>query len=169
MLRDWVSSAWHRLETECFSIAFMNLLKCVMYSGKVSRLQCPPSFTHSGSYFSLESSHNRFPWEKSTTSSAVPCMQHAPIQIIIHKPRPAMHQHAWIIILNDTASYKQARIFLTWITKTGQLTWRIFSIFCKLNNNLMNNLTPTTEERNLEINNCIYLENIEPQCCLHWE
>lgn len=56
-----------------FSNAFMNLRKCFMYSGYVSRLQCPPPFTHKGSYFSFDSSHKRFPWDKSTMSSFVPC------------------------------------------------------------------------------------------------
>lgn len=58
---------------ESFSIALMNLRKCLMYSGYVSRLQCPPPFTHNGSYFSFASSHSRFPWDQSTISSFVPC------------------------------------------------------------------------------------------------
>lgn len=58
---------------ESFSIALMNLRKCLMYSGYVSRLQCPPPFTHNGSYFSFESSQSRFPWDQSTISSFVPC------------------------------------------------------------------------------------------------
>lgn len=61
------------LPSESFSIAFMNLRKCLMYSGYVSRLQWPPPLTHKGSYFSLESSHKRFPWDQSTISSSVPC------------------------------------------------------------------------------------------------
>ena len=61
------------LVRDSFSIAFMNFRRCLMYSGYVSRLQCPPPFTHNGSYFSLASSHNRFPWDKSTISSFVPC------------------------------------------------------------------------------------------------
>jgi hypothetical protein len=62
------------LSLESFSIALMNFLRCLMYSGYVSRLQWPPPFTHQGSYFSFASSHSRLPWEKSTMSSAVPCI-----------------------------------------------------------------------------------------------
>lgn len=60
-------------ETETFSIALINLRKCLMYSGYVSMLQWPPPWTHNGSYFSFASSHNLFPCEKSTMSSFVPC------------------------------------------------------------------------------------------------
>lgn len=73
ILGAWESRPLFRLENECFSIALMNLRICLMYSGNVSRLQCPPPSTHNGSYFSLASSHKRLPCEKSTTSSLVPC------------------------------------------------------------------------------------------------
>jgi len=71
----WVSCLFAWLVMESFSIALINLRKYLMYSGKVSRLQWPPPLTHKGSYFSFESSHNRFPWEQSTISSSVPCKQ----------------------------------------------------------------------------------------------
>lgn len=71
-----ILEAWSRARLlcfiECFSIALINVRKCFMYSGKVSRLLCPPPWTHRGSYFSLESSHNRFPCDQSTISSLVP-------------------------------------------------------------------------------------------------
>lgn len=73
ILGAWESLPLFRLENECFSIALTNLRMCLMYSGNVSRLQCPPPSTHNGSYFSLASSHKRLPCEKSTTSSDVPC------------------------------------------------------------------------------------------------
>lgn len=55
-----------------FPRARTNFFKCLMNSGYSSRLQCPPPFTHKGSYFTLQSSQSCFPWEQSTTSSAVP-------------------------------------------------------------------------------------------------
>lgn len=68
-----VSCLFAGLVIESFSIAFMNLRKCLMYSGYVSRLQWPPPLTHKGSYFSFDNSHKRFPCDKSTMSSFVPC------------------------------------------------------------------------------------------------
>jgi len=59
-----------------FSMAFMNFRICLMYSGYVSKLQCPPPFTHNGSYLSFASSHNRFPCDIFTISSFVPCSFH---------------------------------------------------------------------------------------------
>lgn len=56
-----------------FSTAHTNFLRCPMYSGKSSRSQWFPPLSHSGSYFSWQSSQSCFPCEKSTTSSAVPC------------------------------------------------------------------------------------------------
>lgn len=55
------------------SMAPTNFFRCLMYSGYSSRLQWFPPLIHSGSYFTLASSHNALPWEQSTTSSAVPC------------------------------------------------------------------------------------------------
>lgn len=72
-----VSGGWLPFVRESFSIAFMNLRKCLIYSGNVSKLQWPPPLTHNGSYFSFASSHRRFPWEKSTISSSVPCKTQA--------------------------------------------------------------------------------------------
>lgn len=55
-----------------FSIAFKKFRTCFMYSGYVSKLQCPPPLTHNGSYLSFASSHNRFPCDIFTISSFVP-------------------------------------------------------------------------------------------------
>lgn len=73
ILGSWLFCCFVWLVIASFSMAFMNLRKCLMYSGYVSRLQWPPPLTHRGSYFSFESSHNRFPWDQSTMSSFVPC------------------------------------------------------------------------------------------------
>lgn len=74
ILGSGLSCCFVWFESACFSMAFMNLRKCLMYSGNVSRLQCPPPLIHKGSYFSLESSHSLFPWDQSTISSFVPCL-----------------------------------------------------------------------------------------------
>lgn len=55
-----------------FSMADMNFLRCLKYSGYNSKLQWFPPLSHRGSYFSLHNSHSCFPWEISTTSSSVP-------------------------------------------------------------------------------------------------
>lgn len=55
-----------------FPRACRNFFSCLMKSGYSSRLQCPPPFIHTGSYFTLQSSQSCFPWDQSTTSSAVP-------------------------------------------------------------------------------------------------
>jgi len=57
-----------------FSTVAMNFFRCLMYSGNCSKSQWLPPCSHSGSYFSLHSSHSCFPWEQSTTSSEVPYM-----------------------------------------------------------------------------------------------
>lgn len=56
-----------------FSMADINFLRCLMYSGNNSKLQWLPALTHRGSYFTLDSSHSCFPWDQSTTSSTIPC------------------------------------------------------------------------------------------------
>jgi len=57
-----------------FSTMAMNFFRCLIYSGNCSKSQWLPPCSHSGSYFSLHSSHSCFPWEQSTTSSEVPYM-----------------------------------------------------------------------------------------------
>ena len=57
-----------------FSTVAMNFFRCLIYSGNCSKSQWFPPLSHSGSYFSLHSSHSCFPWEQSTTSSEVPYM-----------------------------------------------------------------------------------------------
>lgn len=56
-----------------FSIDKKNFFKWLMYSWYSSKLQWFPPLIQRGSYFSLHSSQSCFPWEQSTTSSAVPC------------------------------------------------------------------------------------------------
>ena len=73
-----------------FSTVDMNFLRCLIYSGYCSRLQWLPPLSHSGSYFSLQSSHSCFPWEQSTTSSEVPYRN---IQQIAQKMKTLIQSH----------------------------------------------------------------------------
>lgn len=112
---SWMSSWLH-----CnFSTAEMNFLRWIKYSGYSSKLQWFPPLSHKGSYLCLQSSHSCFPWEKSTTSSSVPCIEF----------RNRNSDHKWQHL--ETKTKKQSKkCKLTWITITGQLTSGILSIFC---------------------------------------
>ena len=59
-----------------FSTVDINFLRCLRYSGYISKLQWLPPLSHRGSYFSWHSSQSCLPWEQSTTSSAVPCKKY---------------------------------------------------------------------------------------------
>lgn len=59
-----------------FSTVVINFFRCLIYSGKSSKSQWLPPLSHSGSYFSLQSSQSCLPWEQSTTSSEVPYKWH---------------------------------------------------------------------------------------------
>lgn len=139
---------------ESFSIALMNLRKCLMYSGYVSRLQCPPPFTHNGSYFSFESSQSRFPWDQSTISSFVPCTfiklagPHHPTTL------KGGREGGWTIAL-------------TCITKTGHDTSLILSMFWKrLDNDTWLSCRYNTNEVQEDIYkpSGAHLENVKPKC-----
>lgn len=94
ILGFWESCLLDCFVRASFSIALMNLRKYLMYSGNVSRLQWPPPFTHKGSYFSFESSHNRFPWDQSTISSFVPCTKsHYQTHKIINYTNSSKRRH----------------------------------------------------------------------------